>query len=165
MRRKKKRERDTEASELELDMTPMIDCVFLLLIFFMVATKFRTPEGRLLAYLPQDKGMMSSAQTTDIDEIRINLEMQDTGPVIWLNRDEYVGTDWTQLDARLGEMQAVNPTWPVVIDGEPKIPFDYVVQSLNLCVRNNFTDISFAAPKPEIWRKGQKLTREEMAGN
>ena len=34
----------------------MIDVVFLLLIFFMCASKFRIPEGALRAYLPKDSG-------------------------------------------------------------------------------------------------------------
>ena len=37
----------------ELNMTPMIDCVFLLLLFFMVATKFKEIDRRIEAQMPK----------------------------------------------------------------------------------------------------------------
>ena len=41
----------------ELQMTPMIDVTFLLLIFFMCTIKFKVLEGKLAAYLPKDVGV------------------------------------------------------------------------------------------------------------
>ena len=42
----------TRLEKKAMDMTPMIDCVFLLLIFFMLTTVFTTPPG-LQVDLPQ----------------------------------------------------------------------------------------------------------------
>ena len=42
--------------EIEMQMTPMIDVVFLLLIFFLCTLKFKLLEGKLAAYLPKDLG-------------------------------------------------------------------------------------------------------------
>ena len=53
-----------ELEEVVLDLTPMIDIVFNLLIFFMCATKFRTPEGVIEAFLPKDKGQASGTPQT-----------------------------------------------------------------------------------------------------
>lgn len=39
-----RRQKSSILNEGELDMTPMIDCVFLLLIFFMVTTVFKNPQ-------------------------------------------------------------------------------------------------------------------------
>jgi len=50
--------------ESQLDMTPMIDVTFLLLIFFMCTLKFKTLEGRLDAYLPPDVGPSSDPAET-----------------------------------------------------------------------------------------------------
>jgi len=41
----------------DLNMTPMIDVVFQLLIFFMLSMKFVQAEGSLLSQLPKDKGL------------------------------------------------------------------------------------------------------------
>ena len=46
--------------ESKLEMTPMIDVTFLLLIFFMCTIKFKTLEGKLEAFLPKDVGVNSS---------------------------------------------------------------------------------------------------------
>ena len=43
--------------EFEMEMTPMIDVTFLVLIFFMCTLKFKTLEGQLAAYLPKDAGV------------------------------------------------------------------------------------------------------------
>ena len=50
--------RDEVQQEAEMDMTPMIDVVFLLIIFFL-CIDFKTLEAKLPAYLPKDKGSQS----------------------------------------------------------------------------------------------------------
>jgi len=48
--------------EAKSDMTPMIDCVFLMIIFFL-CIDFKILEAKLPAYLPKDKG----SQTTEVE--------------------------------------------------------------------------------------------------
>jgi biopolymer transport protein ExbD len=58
----------------ESNMTPMIDVVFQLLIFFMLSMHFKEIEGKLLSTLPKDKGLQSSAVLQpELQEIRIVL--------------------------------------------------------------------------------------------
>ena len=65
--------------ECELEMTPMIDVTFLLLIFFMCTIKFKTLEGKLAAYLPKDVGVNSSdAEPIEKVEIRIDVITEGT---------------------------------------------------------------------------------------
>ncbi|MBX3469915.1 MAG: biopolymer transporter ExbD [Planctomycetes bacterium] len=56
-----------------LDITPMIDIVFNLLIFFMCATKFKTTEGFIMCFLPKNRGQGSGTPTIDLNEVRIKL--------------------------------------------------------------------------------------------
>ncbi len=56
----RKRRRHGENSEPVLEMTPMIDVTFQLLIFFMCTIKFKVLEGKLAAYLPKDVGVNTS---------------------------------------------------------------------------------------------------------
>ena len=51
------KKKDLGRDECEMEMTPMIDVVFLLLIFFMCTLRFKTLEGKLAAYLPRDAGV------------------------------------------------------------------------------------------------------------
>ena len=56
----------------EPPMTPMIDVIFQLLIFFLLTMKFVVQEGKLLSHLPKDKGLSPSDVTNpETEEVRI----------------------------------------------------------------------------------------------
>ncbi len=46
-----------EPEETELNMTPMIDIVFQLIIFFLLSLKFKTIDRRIESMLPKDRGL------------------------------------------------------------------------------------------------------------
>ena len=99
-RRKRKKAiagaRDQE--ECELQMTPMIDVVFLLLIFFMCATKFKVPDYRVDANLPKDKGLrnVQIKPPEELPEFRVTIDpvdpkdKKDTGATFRIGRDNIV---------------------------------------------------------------------------
>ena len=62
----------------ELQMTPMIDVTFLLLIFFMCTLKFKVLEGKLGAYLPKDVGVNTS-QAEPVEKVDIRLDVINAG--------------------------------------------------------------------------------------
>ena len=64
--------------EYEMEMTPMIDVTFLLLIFFMCTLKFKTLEGKLSAFLPKDVGVNSS-QAEPIEKVEVLVRVLDEG--------------------------------------------------------------------------------------
>lgn len=58
----------------EIPMTPMIDVIFQLIIFFMLMPMNRTIEGRLFSQLPKDKGLMSMpVSKPEFKEVRVKL--------------------------------------------------------------------------------------------
>jgi biopolymer transport protein ExbD len=71
----KRKRRTVEEVETDgSDMTPMIDCVFQLLIFFMLTMQFKEVEGKLLSQLPKDKGLAPShVLQPELQEVRIVL--------------------------------------------------------------------------------------------
>ena len=62
----------------ELQMTPMIDVTFLLLIFFMCTLKFKVLEGKLGAYLPKDVGV-NTTQAEPGEKVDIRLDVITPG--------------------------------------------------------------------------------------
>jgi biopolymer transport protein ExbD len=91
--------------EVKPDMTPMIDCVFLLIIFFL-CIDFRILESKLEAYLPKDKGSQ-----TDI------VEPQEQLSVKIVNEAE--GTKTSRIPGRApGDVNPkTNRPYPVKITG------------------------------------------------
>lgn len=61
MARRRKKIDPTEQEDIKGDMTPMIDIIFLLLIFFLLTTKFIVPEKMISQLLPTNKGQASSS--------------------------------------------------------------------------------------------------------
>ena len=71
----RKRRRPLEGdNELEINMTPMIDIVFQLLIFFVLTARFIEHEGELLSYLPKDRGQNAAPPPLNVNPLTIFLE-------------------------------------------------------------------------------------------
>lgn len=64
--------------EAKLEMTPMIDVTFLLLIFFLATLRFKTLDGRLAAYLPPE-GVAPSALTEPRTPLDLVIEVVHPG--------------------------------------------------------------------------------------
>jgi biopolymer transport protein ExbD len=68
----RRRKPPQDAKPEPLNMTPMIDIVFQLLIFFMLTMNFKEVEGKLISQLPKDKGLAPSSVTQpELKEVRI----------------------------------------------------------------------------------------------
>ena len=158
------------------DMSPMIDIVFNLLIFFMCATKFRTPEGLIEAFLPKNRGQSSGTPQIDLNEVRIKLLWYDSsgrpskedkgGFVVLKIGDEVFNTAgefeqqqfpeisplWAALHTKLTAFKAGykgsgEKGLPVIIDARKQVPTKFVVSTLNEVVRAGIQDVTFAAPE------------------
>ncbi len=76
-----KRRRNIETLEMEINMTPMIDIVFQLLIFFVMQAKFIEFEGELRSYLPKNRGLnpTEAPPVIDLANVTIFLDWVDDG--------------------------------------------------------------------------------------
>ena len=61
----------TELTHAEVDMTPMIDVVFLMIIFFL-CIDFRVLEAKLPAFLPRDRGGSLTADPIEQLSVRVH---------------------------------------------------------------------------------------------
>lgn len=112
-------------SPVEIQITPLIDCVFLLLIFFLVSSQLKKVEKRLEVSLPKANLVKSFKQTPDI----ISLGVDARGNMFVNARAVGAGG---LLDA-LRRAKAERPGSKVVIDGDVFAPFRSVVQALDAC--------------------------------
>ena len=139
------------SDSLELKMTPMIDVVFLLLVFFVWTSSFEIPEFDLptaIAEPPTGGTELSSEQppTEVFDEIVIRLLLQDAGLVILMNGQpmEDIGV----LKSRIAEIIALGVQPPVIIDPAEQIRISSAVQVYDAARAAGADRVLFAA-QPE----------------
>jgi biopolymer transport protein ExbD len=108
-----------------LDLTPMIDVVFLLIIFFMVATKFSEMERDIDLQLPEvaPATPMTSMPTRREVSVQANGQTQLDGQPVSL----------IQLTAQLDAARREYSTLGVVIRGDAACPFQHVAAALTAC--------------------------------
>ena len=115
---------DTE-QQAEPQLTSLIDCVFLLPIFFLVSSQLKKVEKRLEVDLPRAHVVKTYKETPDIISVGVNARGN-----LFVNA-RAVGSGGL-LDA-LREAKAAAPGRRVVIDGDVHAPFRAVVQALDAC--------------------------------
>jgi biopolymer transport protein ExbD len=118
-----------------LDLTPMIDMVFNLLLYFMVVSHFANEERTLKVDLPT--GSMAMPLTAKPKEIFVNINQAG---------QYYIGTrrvDERELGRYLRQAAIDNPTnQTVVIRGDKRVQWDYVATAMRLCNEAGIRDYS-----------------------
>ena len=122
--------------EPSLNLTPMIDIVFLLIIFFMVGTQFTNKDQGLDVQLPTVTDMQPL--TSLPDEIVVNVS--GDGKVIV--QEEQLTL--TQLEANLREAQSNYADQKVIVRGSGPDPYQHVMDVLATCRRAQISHISLA---------------------
>lgn len=135
---------------MQLQMTPMIDVVFQLLIFFVCTTSFQAAE-MILPTLLSAAGGVNNQETPLDPEL---LELEDV--IIKLQRVERA-TQWRindnvyqrlpQVREVLQAIVKVRRDLPVILDVEPLVPLGDVIDVYDLCRIVGFDRIQFAARK------------------
>jgi len=117
------RKQDDEV--VEVQMAPLIDIVFLLLIFFLVATTMKKIEKELPLELPQSAAAIEQPQEEEMLILGVNKAGQK-----YLGSDP-VGTE--TLHNRLREAAARDPRQRVRIDADRATPYENVVELIEFC--------------------------------
>ena len=127
--------RREEEDNFSFDMTPMIDVVFLLIIFFMVSTVFVDFSRKMDINLPTSK---SSA----IDESTKTLEVE-------MSKDKKIflaGKPLTLLglETTLARMEFKDKKPSAIIRADKSLPYGDVIQVMGLLQKKGIPDISVA---------------------
>jgi len=155
---------DIGKEEAKMDMTPMIDVVFQLIIFFMCNIKYKTLEGRLDAYLPKDVGVNTSP-AVQIEKVEITIKVAEVGerrdprdpsqPWIGKGTYEYIGRklnyqigprktgDVEEVRKILAQLHREDPERKSTIDCRPGTIYADMIPVLDAAVDAGFLDITF----------------------
>jgi|GEM_PF-191481 len=149
---RKKRGRAKPA--MQLQMTSMIDVIFLLLIYFVVTAAFVEDEGVLTSKLPEKGQSEVSAPTIELSsELTIELlAVLEDPQAVKIMADGRQAVGFTELYQTLAGLQddpaagraglfAVDD--PVRIQPERGVRWQHVVNALNAAVRAGYTNVQF----------------------
>jgi len=130
--------RQPEAAAMQL--APMIDIVFLLLIFFIVTWQFTRSETELSVSVPTAEE--GADPTRQRGEIIINV-MAD-GAI----RVEGLNVDLEQLREKLSAIARQFENQPVRIRGDGGVAYQRIVEVIDTCQKAGIWNISFATQRP-----------------
>lgn len=114
-----------EDDNYEIPMTSLIDVVFLLLIFFLVATNFTRREMDHSVVLPDSEAGVKAAQVPS----RLVINIREAGTLVVNGR---VTTE-TDLRTMVKEFVAVHPGRPAVIRADARVPYQSVMRVFGMC--------------------------------
>lgn len=127
--------------EVGINLTPLIDVVFLLLIFFMVSTTF-TRETQLSIDLPEAKGEVKEASGEQI-EILI-----DESGGYRVNGQGLIDGRLRTLQAAIYKIAAGDTTLPMIITADAQAAHEDVVRAMDAAGQMGFVHLSITTRQP-----------------
>ena len=128
--------RQRQQEDLSINLTPLIDVVFLLLIFFMVSTSF-TKESYLNINLPESS---STEVATQLEQIEITINKQGE---FALNGEMVINTKLSSTLMRaLEKVSEGNKNMPLAITADANTPYQSVVTAMDAAGQLGFVNLS-----------------------
>lgn len=136
-----RRQRQEDAS---VNLTPLIDVVFLLLIFFMVSTTF-TRETQLKLDLPQ---AASGEQVETRDQQQIELTISANGDIA-INDKALISPGVDTLKSALERESAGDLSLPLIITADAQTPHQSVIMAMDAAGQLGFTRLRLTTTQVE----------------
>jgi biopolymer transport protein ExbD len=123
-----------EEEEATIDMTPMLDVVFIMLIFFIVTASFVKESGI-------DVNRPDAPTAVKKDRANILIAISDKNE-IWINKRKI---DVRAVQANVERLRAENPQGSVVIQADRKSTTEFLVKVMDASRAAGVSDVSIAA--------------------
>ena len=125
-----------KSAQANLELTSLIDVVFLLLIFFMISTTFAKVITKLDIKLPKARAVVVQEKLDEaIIEIASDKTIALNGKIMTIE----------ELDKALAEMGKKDPDQIVVIKGDHLVNYGRVIEIMGICKDNNLEKLGMAA--------------------
>lgn len=125
----------------KVQMAPLIDIVFLLLIFFMSAFVYYELETEIDITVP----VSSEASETQRTPGKIILNVKEDGTVVVNQRT----LSFDALDAMLARVSELYSNQPVIIRGDRETRYKNIIKLLDICASRGIWNVSFATMKED----------------
>jgi len=134
--------RPSKREPIDLNLTPLIDVVFLLLIFFMVSTTF-DKESRIKVELPT-----AATQDEQVEEDKILDITVDSKGRFYVNQKEVINTKADILQRAIEKDVGDKRDLPVVITVDAQAPFQAAFKVMDVTSRMGFVNMTFPGKRP-----------------
>ena len=128
--------------ELDVNVTPLIDVVFLLLIFFMVSTTFER-ESEIEIMLPQ---AAASAAPTDDFAMQVTIDAEGT---YYINGQRVINTKIETLKKAMQKVAGDRKDPPIILSADAKTPHQSVIRVMDAARQLGFVHLNFATVNEE----------------
>jgi biopolymer transport protein ExbD len=133
-----------EDEKIEMSIAPLIDCVFLLLIFFMVSAQLQKDESLIGMSLPGSVKTSVPVQLVDEQVVQISASGK-----IWLNGLEYDSSEDTDLPQlrkmlqRYRESSLASKQVPyITVDSDDRATHQRMMDVLNACHKSGIRHVT-----------------------
>jgi len=123
---------------LPIDLTPLIDVVFILLIFFIVSSVFKKEELALILDLPS-----SHAKEVEVDVKQVAIELSPT-------KLAYKGKEVTLEELERNFENVLDKKQAVLFRIDKKVSYEKVVQVLDLLQKYNLNNLALITEEEKI---------------
>jgi biopolymer transport protein ExbD len=121
----------------DVNLTPLIDVVFLLLIFFMVSTTFER-ESQIEVRLPEAAAQERNEPPPKVLDITVDVEGR-----FYVDQQEVVNTDVDTLKRAISKAVGDNRDLPVVITADANASYQSVIKAMDAASQLGLNQISF----------------------
>ena len=130
--------RDESLKSVEVNLTPLIDVVFLLLIFFMISTTF-DKQSQLEITLPEASTSDTREKLPQVVDVGIN----DKGEY-FINQQELISSTPENLSKAIRKAINGDTSLPVIISADGKAPHQSVITVLDVASLLGLSKMTFA---------------------
>lgn len=135
---------------VDLQLTPMIDCVFLLMVYFIWSSSFTITEQMLPSQLslesptsPAGSSDLPPPPEADFEEVVVRILWQNNAPA-WTVNDEPIAT-LAALHGTLEQIAGIKSDAPVILHPDGGAPLGEVIRVFDLSRLVGFEKVRFAA--------------------
>lgn len=122
-------------------IAPMVDILLVLLVFFIVTWNFALTEYDLDVKVPN--ATQAKQSESYVDQTVVNIRADGS---IVMNRKQ-IAPD--ALAEKLKQLAKLYPDYAVIVRGDQKVNYKYIVDVLDMCRAANIYNIAFATGRPE----------------
>ncbi len=130
----------TGDGEFGLQIAPMLDVLFVLLLFFMVSAGAQKHEASIITQLPGE------SQSPDAQiPVRVSIDIDGQVSVYGAPVDSATSSDLPELETRLQGIVQNNKDQPIIITPSPSTKHQRVVDVLNACAAAKVKNLAFGS--------------------